>query len=354
MSPALKTLLLFDPEVRHYRQPVYKYFQTEFKKHGYNLKVVYDKKLKDIQDDLYVGIEYTFANFNTIIKDHECRVIILFVWLHYTFLLPFMLYQRIKGIKTITWTHGINLLKKKQPLKNWFYYLRQRLAHALIIYSKNEKKYIKASHRKLFIANNTLNFYDFPVIKQSKEELKKKYNFEKKKIILFVGRINVCNRKMEDLIELAKNLGNDYLILIIGPGIKDEVVIKIKEAKNIHYYGAIYEPLKIAEIYSLSDIFCMPGSIGLAINHAFFYGLPVVVEDVEHNPEIIYLKEGQNGFLYKKGDIEDLRDKIQYLLENPEQYKQFSENAREIIKKEASIENMVKGFIGAIRYAESR
>lgn len=353
MSSSLKTLLIFDAETQHYRQSIFRYFQKVFKEHGYNLKVVYDNKLNDIQGDLFIGIDYTFANFNRIIRDNDCPLIILFVWLRYKFLLPFMLYQRMKGIKMITWSHGINLLKKRQPIKNQFYYLRQRLAHALIIYSKNEKKYIKVSHRKLFIANNTLNFYDFPVISQSKKELKKKYNFEKKKIILFVGRMNVCNRKMEYLIELAKNLGNDYMILIIGPGIPDELVIGIEETKNIHYYGPVYDPIKIAELYSLSDIFCMPGAIGLAINHAFYYGLPVVVEDGEHNPEIIYLKDGQNGFLYKKGDIEDLKARVLYLLENPEQYNQFSKKAKETIKTEAAIENMAKAFIDAIKYAEN-
>ena len=354
MEPSLKTLLLFDPEVRHYRQPVYKYFQTEFKKHGYNLKVVYDKKLKDIQDDLYVGIEYTFANFNAVIKDRECRVIILFVWLHYTFLLPFMLFQRIKGIKTITWTHGINLLKKRRLIKNRLYYLRQRLAHALIIYSKNEKKYIKASHKKLFIANNTLNFYDFPGVNLNKEELKRKYHLENKKIILFVGRISVPGRKINALIELAGKLDNNYKILVIGPGLKDKSVTQIEKAENIHYYGAVYDPLKIAEFYSLADLFCMPGPIGLAINHAFYYGLPVVTEKGEHGPEIAYLEHGKNGFLYKKNDIRDLKAKVLYLLEDPEEYSQFSNNAKRIIETEASIEDMVKGFVAAIQYVESR
>jgi glycosyltransferase involved in cell wall biosynthesis len=354
MEGSLKTLLLFDPEVRHYRQPVYNFFQTEFKKHGYNLKVVYDKKLKDIQDDLFVGIDYTFANFNSIIKTNECRVIILFVWLHYKFLLPFMLYQRIKGIKTITWTHGINLLKKRRPIKNRLYYLRQRLAHALIIYSKNEKKYINASHKKLFIANNTLNFYDFPGLNLKKEELKRKYHLEKKKIILFVGRILVPGRKINTLIELAGKLDNNYKILVIGPGLKDKLATQIENIENIHYYGAVYDPVEIAEFYSLSDLFCMPGPIGLAINHAFYYGLPVVTEEGEHGPEITYLEHGKNGFLYKKNDIEDLKAKVLYLLENPEEYIQFSKNAKEIIETEASIENMAKGFVEAIKYAESR
>jgi hypothetical protein len=49
MSRSLKTLLLFDPEIRHYRQSVYSYFQKELKTHGYDLKVVYDKKRNNLE-----------------------------------------------------------------------------------------------------------------------------------------------------------------------------------------------------------------------------------------------------------------------------------------------------------------
>ena len=347
----MKTLLLFDAETQHYRQSIYKYFQKVFAAQGYDLKIVYDKKLNHIDGDLFIGIDYNARNFNAIISANNCQLVILFVWLRYKFLLPFMMYHRLKGTKMITWSHGINLQKPNNRLMNCFYYLRQKLSHALIIYSKNEKKYIKSSHRKLFIANNTLNFYDFPRIKQTKEELKKKYHLENKKIILFVGRINVPGRKIEALSELAAKLDRNYVILVIGPGLKDEVLAQLERIDNIHYYGAIYDPLKITEIYSLADLFCMPGPIGLAINHAFYYGLPVVTEEGEHGPEITYLEQGKNGFLYKKNDIGDLKAKVLYLLENPEVYNRFSNNAKKTIETRASLENMVKVFADAVMYA---
>lgn len=349
----MKTVLLFDAETQHYRQSIYKFFREEFEKHGYRLKVVYDKRLNKISGDLFLGIDYTFKNFTTVIEENHCSLIILFVWLRYKFLLPFMLYHRLKGVKMVTWSHGINLLKRRQPIKNRLYYLRQRLAHALIIYSENEKKYINAAHKKLFIAHNTLNFYDFPGVNLKKEELKRKYHLEKKKIILFVGRVSVPGRKIESLIELAGKLDGNYMILVIGPGLGDELVAQIEKTENIRYWGAIYDPLKIAEIYSLSDLFCMPGPIGLAINHAFYYGLPVVTEEGEHGPEITYLEHGKNGFLYKKNDIEDLETKVLYLLEAPGEYNRFSKNAKETIETEASIENMMGAFVDAVKYAES-
>jgi len=240
MSRSSKTVLLFDAETQHYRQSVYRYFQKEFKKHGYHLKVVYDKKLNDIREDLFLGIDYSFKNFNITIADNDCCLVILFVWLRYKFLIPFMLHNRIKGAKTIVWSHCINLQKKKNKFKNILYGLRQRLADALIIFSVNEKQYIKVSHKKVFTANNTLNFYDIPMINLTKEELKAKYGILGKKIILSVGRMATNNRKPDYLITgFTQSSPKDCSLVIVGPGLTEDQQERVKKTQNIHYLGPV-------------------------------------------------------------------------------------------------------------------
>jgi len=350
----METIIFFDADTQHYRQSIYIFFQKEFAARGFQLKVFYDKNLNQIDGDLFTGIEYNFRNFNNAIAKYNSKYIILFVWLRYKFLLPFMLYQRLKGIKMITWSHGINLQKPDNHLMNNFYYMRQRLAHALIIYSPREKKYIKASHRKLFIANNTLNFHDIPEIKQSKEEIKKRYGLSGKPIVLCVGRMNTNNRKLDYLLDgfNAEKYKELYLV-VVGEGVTASQQEQIKHMKNVLSLGAVFDPVKINEIYKMSDIFCMPGAIGLAINHAFYHGLPVVVEDVAQAPEIYYLKEGENGFFFREGDIQDMMDKIWKLHCDKALYEKFSTQARQIIIREASIENMFNGFWEAVNYVQT-
>ncbi len=349
----MKTILLFDAETQHYRQSIYKFFEKELQKHGYRLKVVYDKQLNDIRGDLYIGIDYCFKKFNAVIKENNCRLVILFVWMRYPFLLPFMLYHRLKGTKMITWSHGINLQKKDHWLMNQLYYLRQRLAHGLVIFSENERKYIKASHKKLFVANNTLNFHDIPAIGLSKEQLKEKYGLPGKKIVLCVGRMNTNNRKPGYLLEgFAADTSKDLHLVLVGEGVTPGQQERMKSMENVRYLGAIYDPIVINEIYKMADIFCMPGAIGLAINQAFYHGLPVVAEDVPHGPEGIYLKDGQNGFLFKEGDIKDMMSKIQTLCRDEDLYQRYSHQAQETIQKEATVEKMFYGFLEAIRYVE--
>ena len=117
------------------------------------------------------------------------------------------------------------------------------------------------------------------------------------------------------------------------------------------YLGEIYDPKIICEYYKLADVFVMPGSIGLAINHSFYYGIPVVVENVEQNPEAYYLKVGENGFYYNKGDSQDLYKKILFILES-DNHNKFSNCARKTIMEEASIENMFMGFLNAVKYVD--
>lgn len=347
----MSNILLFDAETQHYRQSIYKYFHNELKKTGYNLHVLYDQKLNRIDNSLFTGIKYNLRNFIRSVNDNDCNIIILFVWLRYTFLFPFMIYCKIKGIKIITWSHGINLQKKYPKIVDQLFYLRQYFSDALIIFSKNETKHIKASHEKLFVANNTLNFNDFPKIKGSKEDLKKKYKFENKKIVLCVGRMNTNNRKLDHLIDVfGKITYNEIILLIIGPGVTQSQIERINKLDNSYYWGPIYNPIKINEAYKMSDVFCMPGAIGLAVNHAFFYGLPVIVEDVPHGPEAIYIKNGMNGYFYKTGDINDLKNKIATLLYNIDLYESFSLNAKVVITEEASIEKMFEGFKNAIEF----
>ena len=351
----MKNLILFDQDTLHYRQSIYRYFDNEFSKMGYKLIVVYDQNLNTIEgNELFQGMNYSYRNFVGIIKKYKPGLIIQFVWLKYKFLFPFMIYCKLKRIKSIVWSHGINLQNPNQHLKNYLYYFRQFLATALIIYSENEREYIKTSHAKLFIANNTLNYYDFPEIPLSKEDLKKKHGFQGKKIILSVARFNTMNRKVEYLIDLVDLIDDDKVnVVIAGPGIEQENLENIRQKDTIKYYGAVYDQVLMNELYKMADVFVMPGGLGLAINQCFFHGLPIVVEDVNHSPEIIYLKNGQNGFLFKEGDLSDLKGKVVQLLSDPELHDAFSRNAYNTARNEASFDRMVNEFRKAIRFTES-
>jgi glycosyltransferase involved in cell wall biosynthesis len=115
---------------------------------------------------------------------------------------------------------------------------------------------------------------------------------------------------------------------------------------NISYLGAIYDDFEINKIFKASDVFCIPGTNGLGLNQAMFWGLPCATLDVLHSPEIIYLENEKNGFIVKSQ--EELGYKLLSLLNNKKMYSEFSKHAKDTITKKADITVMFEGFMNAI------
>jgi glycosyltransferase involved in cell wall biosynthesis len=115
---------------------------------------------------------------------------------------------------------------------------------------------------------------------------------------------------------------------------------------NVINLGEVHDPqnIKISKIFKMADIFSIPGHIGLGINQAMYWNLPVVTEDGGQPPEIHYLIDGKTGYLVKDNDIEELKNKILYLIDNEKIRLEFGNNAHRHILKVASIENMYEAF----------
>jgi len=115
---------------------------------------------------------------------------------------------------------------------------------------------------------------------------------------------------------------------------------------NILYLGPIHDPkdVQISKIFKMSDIFCIPGDVGLGLNQAFYWGLPVVTEAGLQPPEINYLRHGRNGYIVPENDVDELRNKILLLLHDKNLLRDFSVRAREDILRDASVEKMFQGF----------
>jgi len=348
---------LISNKVFHYRIPVYNYINTYLGGQGIDLTLITNNITLENIDELECNV--LKLDFNPIfllqeILKRDIKVVILF--LHLKDVIIWFLYPLLKlyGIKIIYWNHGVNLLDPDNRIKYFFFNIIHTYSDAIILYSPDQKKYIKRSNiRKVFIANNTLNFSSFPDIQESKAVLKKKNDIPYKKNILFVGRI-LKEKKVEHLIELFfhSNMKN-YGCIIIGEGLPDLLKQKIKEYKNIIYLDKIIDPILVNSYFKLSDVFVHPGSLGLGLNQAFYWGLPVITEDVLHKPEIYYLRNNQNGYLVKKNDISELKEKVLLLLENQELLDKFSKDSKETINKEGDISIMANGFLLAIRYVLS-
>jgi glycosyltransferase involved in cell wall biosynthesis len=352
-----KKILLISNEIFSYRVPVYNYFFEQFLKHGYEFNVIANT-LRESREEIKFNLiikEFNFNKYKKVINEMDPDFVIFFLHLKDLILWPLIHWLKIKKVPVIYWNHGVNLMDPNNIVKNIFFRYIHSLADSIILYSLNELKYIQHKNRdKTFIANNTLNFNSFPTIIDNKENLKKKYKIYFTKVVLFAGRC-VEEKKVLDLIKAFDFIKDkDVGLLIVGEGLKEKYKKIIRDKSAIKYLGYISNDRKLNEIFKLSDIFCIPGYNGLALNQAFFWGLPAITENIRHAPEIIYLRNGENGFIVDRGDSKEIAQKILYLLNNKEAYDKFSFNAKKIIMRDGNIKNMLEGFINSIKFLEKK
>ena len=126
--------------------------------------------------------------------------------------------------------------------------------------------------------------------------------------------------------------------------------------RNTRYLGNVQDPedRQISRLCKMADLCAIPGHVGLGLNQAFYWGLPVITEEGRPSTGNGYLRPGRNGFIVPSNDLASLRDRILYLLDNDSVRADFSTHAREGILEEASIEGMFSGFKNCVDYLVGR
>lgn len=347
-----KRVLLISTDLFHYRVSVLNHLNTRMHQIGYELLVLTSKFQK--LNPHPIGFELIekpfkyFAYVETIRKVNP-DMIILNLRLKDYILWPLLLWLKWRNTTLLFWGHGINLMTPDHKGKRVLYSILHRFSDRIILYTSNEIKYIAEKHRdRIYIANNTLNFGDFPSIEKSKEQIKAEHGIVADKVVLFAGRITK-EKRLDDLLAASDYVNDDTCIVIVGGGLDAGQERKIKLSKNIFYMGEIYAVKQVNEIFKMADVFSIPGKMGLGINQAMYWGLPVVTENVRHAPEIAYLIDGVNGFVVPQDNVKELANKINHILSDPIVYDKFSRQARLSIMKNADIDLMCDGFIGAIQ-----
>ncbi len=216
------------------------------------------------------------------------------------------------------------------------------------------------NNEKLFVAKNTLNTVTITKIKNnlSSQELKefaKRHNLLNRKILIFSARLQREKNPffIIEITDKLKNIITNLLTLIIGAGPEKEileVLIKKRELNNyIHLLGEIYDEYILAKYFLNSHVYVIPSAAGLSILHAFCYGLPVVTDDdfQQHGPEIQALKNGINGFICRKNNIDDFINKLSYILIHEEKRLCLSRYALNTIC-EYNVNSMANSIINAV------
>jgi glycosyltransferase involved in cell wall biosynthesis len=150
--------------------------------------------------------------------------------------------------------------------------------------------------------------------------------------ILFVGRLRQgCGLDLLLAIfpALRQHFPNINLHVIGDGELASTYKNAAKDNSQIIFHGQLYNDKSIAEIANTCSLGVYPGNAGLSIVHLMSFSLPPVIHDnlYAHGPEASYVKNDQNGFMFRQGDANDLLRVLLSVFSHPEHLHHVAENA---------------------------
>jgi glycosyltransferase involved in cell wall biosynthesis len=107
---------------------------------------------------------------------------------------------------------------------------------------------------------------------------------------------------------------------------------------RVHFGGQVAQS-DLSRWYHMADIYISPSHVdgsSVSLMEALACGLPCLVSDIPGNRE--WIVEGENGWLFRDGDADDLTEKISQAIKNRRLFKKMAESARKTAEQKADWE----------------
>jgi glycosyltransferase involved in cell wall biosynthesis len=285
-------------------------------------------------------------------------------------LIPALLACRARGTASVLWGHGYS--KSDSIMRRTLRRRMVSLADATLLYGRMEQERLQAAgYQRTFVAPNAIDqsaiaaaTVEWTADKERLRSWQKERGVDDGRLVVFISRIEPDKRVdlLLDAFRLAQQKVPGLRLAIIGGGSGLEparaYAAELGVASSTTFTGPIYEERDIAPWCLSAGCFAYPEAIGLSIQHAFGYGLPVVTNDclASHNPEIEALEPGVNGLLYARGDATAFADSILRILDGARSGEQWRRAALDTVNRAGgySLESMVAGFAKSLAFALKR
>lgn len=288
--------------------------------------------LAAMTSSLFATLSASFHNFDVIHIHAEGPAFFSFI--------PHLFHKKV--VVTI---HGLDWDRAKwSGFAKW--YIKQgeknasKFADEIIVLSRGVQEYfLKEYCRKTkFVPNGVIR----PKIREADEI--KKWGLEKDNYILYLGRI-VPEKGEHYLIEAWKKIESNKKLVIAG-GISDtarygkELKELSKDDDRIVFTGFVQGKV-LEELYSNSYIYCLPSDLEgmpLSLLEAMSYGNCCLVSDIDECKEVVEDK----GVTFQKGNVDSLRNKLEWLLGDKESVEKYKKGAVAFICKKYNWDDVVE------------
>lgn len=242
---------------------------------------------------------------------------------------------KLLGKKCIATIHGLDHQRAKWG-KFASRYIRfgercaVKCADAIIVLSKHVQDYFMDTYGRetVFIPNGITR----PQLIDA-DAITRLYGLEQDKYILFLGRL-VPEKGITYLIEAFKQVATDKKLVIAGGSSDTEAYAKelqvlAEEDSGILFTGFVQGKV-LEELYSNAYLYVLPSDLEgmpLSLLEAMSYGNCCLTSDIPECADVI----GEYGYTFGKSDAKDLKDKLQFLCDNPEAVKRCKDRSADYI-----------------------
>lgn len=252
---------------------------------------------------------------------------------------------KLLGKRCIATIHGLDHQRAKWgKFASWYILTGERcavrFADEIIVLSEGVQKYFKDNYGRetVFIPNGIV-----PAEKKEAEEISRKFALEKEGYILFLGRL-VPEKGLRYLIKAYKSLDTDKKLVIAGGAsdtadFESEIKAMASDDNRIIFTGFVQGRI-LEELYSNAYVYVLPSDLEgmpLSLLEAMSYGNCCLTSDI---PECADLT-GEYGLTFRKGNVSDLKDKLQFLCDCPEKVFQCRDGSAQYICNKYSWDDVV-------------
>lgn len=268
----------------------------------------------------------------------------------------FCILPRIMGKKVVVQGHGIEWQRSRWNIvgKTFLKITEMpsvKFPNIVTVVSRVQQKYLKDKYNidSVYIPTGV----NSPTILKPKI-IKERFGLSGNDYILFAARL-VREKGAHYLIEAFNSIRTDFKLVIAGDAqheleYKNELKKIASNNKNIIFTGFVTGEI-LYELFTNCYLFVLPSEIEglpIALLEAMSYGNCCLVSDIPENLEAI----NGLGYTYKSKDVNDLREKIEFLLKNNEAVTAIKDKAKEYVISNFSwdiiadkFEKLYKGLI---------
>ena len=370
----MKRVLIIEAQIKQYRVPFYERLYAALLDAGIELRVAYsdpssiEARKKDTCDLpkeygvkvngywvlperlIFQAVFRQIARADLVIVDQGNK----FVWNH--FLLPL---SQVGLMRVGFWGLGENRQAGRLWLSEWYRRKTLNWVSWWFAYTSGTARYLidnGVSSSKVTSVQNAVDTSEIRNYVQSmsaeeRSSIRNRLGIPASAPVgIFCGMLDKV-KSVPFLIDAAKLIQQrlpEFHLLLVGGGPEQEPIrSSIQDFSWIHLMGPRFGSQK-SELIAISDVFLMPGRVGLVILDAFAGGLPLLSTRLSiHGPEMEYLEEGVNGLL-SEPDVSAFAAMVTSLLCDREKLDRLRMGAR-IAGAKYTIETMAANFCNGIQ-----